>query len=98
MISSSIGPLIEAVNETFPQVDIRLDAASVPNPFRNNAPLGFIDRNETLLRLVDGGIDGQVVPIQPLLVQSRNVDVFIAIDAVSSIVLTHTRFELKAVT
>jgi hypothetical protein len=81
-VNSTIGPLIEAINQTFPQVDIRLDAASVPNPFMDSAPPDFPSRNETLLRLVDGGIDGEVIPIQPMLVQARGIDVFIAIDAV----------------
>ena len=33
------------------------------------------------LRLVDGGEDGEVIPIQPLLVHARGVDTIIAIDA-----------------
>jgi len=31
--------------------------------------------------MVDGGLDGQVIPLQPLLVQARGVDTIIAIDA-----------------
>jgi lysophospholipase len=32
---------------------------------------------------VDGGEDGEVIPLQPLLVKARGVDVIFAIDAVS---------------
>ena len=42
----------------------------------------FIDASETELTLIDGGLDGQVIPLQPLYVKSRNLDVVIAIDAV----------------
>jgi lysophospholipase len=80
--ASIIGPLIDVVNETFPQNGIRLDTAVIPNPFLGVAPNSFLDRNEALLNIVDGGEDGEVVPIQPMLVKSRGVDVIIAIDAV----------------
>jgi hypothetical protein len=33
--------------------------------------------------MVDGSEDGQNIPLQPLLVKAREVDVIIAIDAVS---------------
>lgn len=71
------------INQTFPQSGIRLDSAIVPNPFTGVAPKTFLDSNETQIALVDGGIDGEVVPIQPLLVKARGVDVLVAIDAVS---------------
>lgn len=47
------------------------------------APKTFIDSNQTLLAMVDGGEDGEVDPLQPLLVKARGVDVILAIDAVS---------------
>jgi lysophospholipase len=34
--------------------------------------------------MVDGGEDGEVIPLQPLLVKARGIDVIFAIDAVSS--------------
>lgn len=53
------------------------------------APQTFLDSGETQLALVDGGIDGQVIPIQPLLVKARSVDVVIAIDAVGPMKATY---------
>ena len=83
MEASLIGPVIDAVNQTFPQTGIRLDSAVVPNTFKGIAPNTFLDSNETFLTLDDGGEDGEVVPIQPLLVKARGLDVIVAIDAVS---------------
>lgn len=81
LAASTIGPIIAAINETFPQPGLRLDIAAVPNSFQGIAPKTFLDSNQTVLSLVDGGEDGQVIPIQPMLVKSRGVDVVIAIDA-----------------
>ena len=55
----------------------------VPNPFFGVAPRTYIDSNQTILALVDGGDDGQISPLQPFLVKARGVDVILAIDAVS---------------
>ncbi|PSR77273.1 hypothetical protein PHLCEN_2v7966 [Hermanssonia centrifuga] len=78
---SSVGPIIAALNATFPQSNLELDAGLVPNPFMGMAPKTFIDSNQTLLAMVDGGEDGEVDPLQPLLVKARGVDVILAIDA-----------------
>ncbi len=83
MALSSVGPIIAALNATFPQSNLELDAGLVPNPFMGMAPKTFIDSNQTLLAMVDGGEDGEVDPLQPLLVKARGVDVILAIDAVS---------------
>ena len=42
----------------------------------------FVDSDQQLLNLVDGGEDGEGTPFQPLLVKARGVDTIIAIDAV----------------
>ncbi|KAJ2974961.1 hypothetical protein NUW54_g11808 [Trametes sanguinea] len=81
LLASSIGPLIEGINQTMPQSDIRLDAAQVPNPFRGIAKDTFVDTDSAMLTFVDGGEDGETTPFQPLLVQARGVDTIIAIDA-----------------
>ena len=81
--ASLIGPFVDAVKQAFPHPDIRFDSAIVPNPFEGVAPQTFLDSAETQLTLVDGGIDGQFVPIQPLLVKARGIDTIIAIDVVS---------------
>lgn len=46
-------------------------------------PDAYPDFDQEYLSLVDGGEDGEVIPIQPLLVQAREVDVIFAIDATS---------------
>ncbi|KAJ6453592.1 lysophospholipase [Mycena sanguinolenta] len=69
------------VNETYPQPPtLRLDSSNYPNAFRGVAPETFSDSGETILALVDGGEDGQISPLQPMLVKDRAIDVIIAID------------------
>ncbi|EMD38655.1 hypothetical protein CERSUDRAFT_153657, partial [Gelatoporia subvermispora B] len=82
-LSSPVGPVIELMQALVPEPGVELDVALVPNPFFGVAPETFLDTNETLLSLVDGGEDGEVIPIQPLLVKARGVDVIVAIDAAS---------------
>jgi len=67
-----------------PESQVEYDIASWPNPFYGVAPDTFIDSAQTNLNLVDGGEDGEVIPLQPLLVTARGVDVLLAIDAVST--------------
>jgi lysophospholipase len=79
------------LNETYPQSPaLRLDTSNFPNPFHGVAPDTFADSGETILALCDGGEDGQITPLQPMLVKDRKIDVIIAIDAVRSLLLrTH---------
>ncbi|KAJ6625147.1 lysophospholipase [Mycena sp. CBHHK59/15] len=70
------------VNATYPQsANLRLDTSNYPNPFHGVARGTFADAGETILALCDGGEDGQVTPLQPMLVKDRKIDVVIAIDA-----------------
>ncbi|KAJ7111443.1 lysophospholipase [Mycena epipterygia] len=70
------------VNATYPQSPaLRLDTSNYPNPFHGVAPATFADSGETILALCDGGEDGQVSPLQPMLVKDRKIDVLVAIDA-----------------
>ncbi|KAK7690804.1 hypothetical protein QCA50_005904 [Cerrena zonata] len=84
--SSSIGPIIDILNGTFHQPSfVQLDSAAVPNPFfgfNSNIP-GYtnLDVGERFLKLVDGGENGEIDPLQPLLVQARGVDTIFTIDA-----------------
>lgn len=72
------------IETTFNQsMDVELDATLVPNPFAGVNRGSFPDADSKMLRLVDGGEDGQIMPLQPLLVKARNIDTIIAIDAVS---------------
>lgn len=71
------------INETYPQSPaLRLDTSNYPNPFHGVAPETFADSGETILALIDGGEDAQVTPLQPMLVEDRNIDVIVAIDGV----------------
>ncbi|KAI0074740.1 lysophospholipase [Panus rudis PR-1116 ss-1] len=77
LANSSIGPLIALLEEIIPQSGVELDTAMIPDPFHPSS-----NPNETsFLRLVDGGEDGEVDPLQPLLVHARDVDVIFAVDA-----------------
>lgn len=71
------------MNQVIPQPGIELDITRYPNPFFGVNNGTFIDSERETLKLVDGGEDGEVIPIQPLLVKAREVDVIIAIDGVS---------------
>ncbi|KAJ7895004.1 lysophospholipase catalytic domain-containing protein [Mycena olivaceomarginata] len=72
------------LNATYPQpATLRLDTSNFPNPFHGVAPGTFADSGETVLAMVDGGEDGQITPLQPMLVRDRAVDVLIAIDGIN---------------
>ncbi|EPQ55428.1 FabD/lysophospholipase-like protein [Gloeophyllum trabeum ATCC 11539] len=79
-IMATAGPWITLVNESFTQPGVQLDVGLVPNPFQGQGNGSFTEVNETYLNIVDGGNDGQAIPIQPLLVKARAVDALIAID------------------
>lgn len=57
-------------------------AAQIPNPFKGLSLKTFIESIEDVLNLGDGGLDGQNIPLQPLLVKARDVDVIVALDLV----------------
>ncbi|KAF8189185.1 lysophospholipase [Mycena galopus ATCC 62051] len=72
------------LNETYPQPPtLRLDTSNFPNPFHGVAPATFADSGETVLALVDGGMDGQIMALQPMLVPGREIDVVIAFDGIN---------------
>jgi len=52
-------------------------------PFQGINPGVYQDSYSTFLELVDGGDDEEVVPLGPLLVKARKIDVIVAIDASS---------------
>ncbi|KAF8508644.1 acyl transferase/acyl hydrolase/lysophospholipase [Gautieria morchelliformis] len=80
LLASPAGPTIELINATFGPQEVCLDSAAVPNPFKGINPNMFANTNEDFVTLVDGGSDGEQIPIQPLLVGARAVDTIIAID------------------
>lgn len=79
--------MLDFIRAKFPQDGIELETAAIPNPFFGHANNTFVDSGEHILRLIDGGLGGEVVPLQPLLVKARNVDTIIAIDSVSVLYL-----------
>ncbi|OJA09409.1 hypothetical protein AZE42_03065, partial [Rhizopogon vesiculosus] len=82
LVSNSMYTMIEALNDTLPQNNIVLDGTLFPNSFHGPATEGtFIDAGETIIMMSDGGSDGEAVPIQPLLVKARGLDVIFAIDS-----------------
>ena len=81
--ASAIEPILAALEAYFPEDGLRLDTAALPNPVFGVASETFPDADKTILQLVDGGMDGEVTPYQPLLVKARGVDTIFAIDAVA---------------
>lgn len=55
--------------------------ARYPNPFKGvNGPAGYDDSEAEVLNLVDGGENGENIPLNPLLAPARGLDVIIAAD------------------
>lgn len=54
------------------------------SPFNGIATSTFQDANSTWLEMVDGGSNGEVVPLSSLLVKSREMDVLVAVDTNSN--------------
>ena len=52
-------------------------------PFQGINPGVYRDSQSTVLELVDGGDGGEIIPLAPLLIKSRHLDVIVAIDASS---------------
>jgi len=52
-----------------------------PNPFRGFNPATNRNANASRLTLVDGGLDGQNIPFNPLIQPVRQVDVIFAVDS-----------------
>ena len=52
-------------------------------PFQGINPDAYQDSQSTILEVVDGGDAGEIVPLAPLLVKPRQLDVIVAVDASS---------------
>lgn len=73
--------LIEALNSTLADIgEENGDIASWPNPFFGFNPRNNSNADSTILALVDGGEDLQNIPLHPLLLSDRQVDVIFAVD------------------
>ncbi|KAF8139034.1 lysophospholipase [Boletus edulis] len=80
-LTSTLGDALTLLNSLLPDSGIEHDVASWPNPFYGIAPETFLSSYQTVLKLVDGGEDGENIPVQPLLVKARGLDTILAIDA-----------------
>ncbi|KAH7133745.1 lysophospholipase [Dactylonectria macrodidyma] len=73
--------LLNALNNTLEQLgEENRDIASWPNPFYKYNPRHNTNANNAILTLVDGGEDLQNIPLHPLILPERQVDVVFAID------------------
>lgn len=54
----------------------------------------FSASNESFVALVDGGSNGEVAPLQPLIVKARGVDTIFAIDSVSHLCHKQNTFQI----
>ncbi|KAJ4487748.1 phospholipase B [Lentinula aciculospora] len=54
-----------------------------PNPFRGLASSTFVDSSNAELQLIDGGSNGEGIPLNPLLVKTREVDAIVAVEGSS---------------
>ncbi|KAJ7581090.1 phospholipase B [Mycena floridula] len=72
-----LSQLLQEIRET------EIDAAIWPNPFKGIASSDFQDSSSDFLQLIDGGSNGEVLPLGSLLVKARDMDVIIAVDSSS---------------
>jgi lysophospholipase len=72
---------LEAINNTLADIgEENRDIASWPNPFYIYNPRNNSNADNTVLTLVDGGEDLQNIPLHPLILSDRQVDVIFAVD------------------
>ncbi|KIY62427.1 hypothetical protein CYLTODRAFT_361495 [Cylindrobasidium torrendii FP15055 ss-10] len=57
------------------------DVANWPNPFYQVKGDGFVDTDRDWLQLIDGGSNGENIPLNPMFVKSRGLDVIVAVDS-----------------
>ncbi len=73
--------LLSALNQTLAEIgQENRDVASWPNPFYQYLPGENANANSSILTLVDGGENLQNIPLHPLTLSDRHVDVIFAID------------------
>ena len=57
-----------------------MSSQSASQPFQGINPDVYQDSNSTWLELVDGGSNKENLPLGPLLVKARHLDVIVAVD------------------
>ena len=74
--------LLRSINNTLARVgQENRDIAQWPNPFFQHNSDHNINANASILTLVDGGEDLQNIPLHPLTLPQRRVDVILAVDS-----------------
>ncbi|GJJ05861.1 hypothetical protein Clacol_000048 [Clathrus columnatus] len=87
-VTSLLGPLGDALDKLIAKiVSNGEDTALWPNPFAGLNKGVFLDALSTNLHLDDGGENAENVPIEPLMLKPRNVDVVVAIDSTAETTL-----------
>lgn len=56
------------------------DVANWPNPFNGVKTATYDDTNSTWLSLIDGASNGENIPLGPLFVKTRALDVIVTLD------------------
>ncbi|KAF2212295.1 hypothetical protein CERZMDRAFT_97572 [Cercospora zeae-maydis SCOH1-5] len=79
VLSQALQDAITGVLQTLGQDEE--DIADWVNPFQGYRNGTFPQSGDQTLTLVDGGLDGQNIPLNPLIQPNRNVDVIFAIDS-----------------
>ncbi|KIY70403.1 hypothetical protein CYLTODRAFT_451708 [Cylindrobasidium torrendii FP15055 ss-10] len=74
-----LGDLYESVLDDFQTRN--KDVANWRNPFKGISNSTFTETAEDWLSLVDGGLNGENIPLGPLFVKERGLDVIVAVDA-----------------
>ena len=73
--------LLKALNNTLAGIgEENRDIASWPNPFYKYNPRNNSNADSTILTLVDGGEGLENIPLHPLILSDRHVDVIFAVD------------------
>lgn len=83
--ASPVNVAWERINSTYYSVQAgqQLDISAVPNPFQGVNVGAYEDAQQTQLRLIDGGLDGEVDAIEPVIVPARKVDILVVVDGTS---------------
>lgn len=79
-LNSAVQYILKLILQPFSDNDVDI-ATWLPNPFRGTSYGNSLNlANENILDLVDGGEDGQNVPLAPLIQNKRKLDVIFAFD------------------
>ncbi|TPX56740.1 hypothetical protein SpCBS45565_g08359 [Spizellomyces sp. 'palustris'] len=74
-----LGPILSSLSSILSSRG--LDTALIPNPFASLPAVNGSIATPTELELVDGGEGGQNIPLWPLIIPDRSVDLIFAVDA-----------------